>query len=36
MFIIYGYLVSGVSINKLLLSGVMAEILLLLFQAGTV
>ena len=36
MFIIYGYLVAGVSINKLLLSGVMAEILLLLFQAGTV
>jgi tripartite ATP-independent transporter DctM subunit len=36
MFIVYGYIVSGVSISALLLSGVMAEILLLLFQAGTV
>ncbi len=36
MFIVYGYIVTGVSISKLLLSGVMAEILLLLFQAGTV
>ena len=36
MFIVYGYIVTGVSISKLLLSGVMAEILLLIFQAGTV
>src|SRR5262245_28997874 len=36
MFIVYGYIVSGVSISALLLSGVMAEILLLVFQAGTV
>ena len=36
MFIVYGYIVAGVSISKLLLSGVLAEILLLLFQAGTV
>jgi tripartite ATP-independent transporter DctM subunit len=39
MFIVYGVVVSGpgsASIQKLLLSGVFAEILLLLFQAGTV
>ncbi len=39
MFIVYGVVVSGpgsASIQKLLLSGVFAEILLLLFQAATV
>jgi tripartite ATP-independent transporter DctM subunit len=39
MFIVYGVVVSGpgsASIQKLLLSGVFAEILLLVFQAGTV
>ena len=36
MFIVYGYIVTGVSISALLLSGLMAEILLLVFQAGTV
>ena len=36
MFIVYGALVTGVSISKLLLSGLPAEILLLLFQAATV
>jgi C4-dicarboxylate transporter DctM subunit len=39
MFIVYGAIVSGpagASIQKLLLSGVMAEILLLLFQSATV
>jgi tripartite ATP-independent transporter DctM subunit len=39
MFIVYGVVVSGVasaSISKLLLSGVMAELLLFLFQAATV
>src|SRR5262245_49121135 len=36
MFIVYGYIVAGVSISALLLSGLMAEILLLLFQATTV
>jgi tripartite ATP-independent transporter DctM subunit len=39
MFIVYGYVVQGpggASISKLLLSGVFAEILLLLFQAATV
>jgi tripartite ATP-independent transporter DctM subunit len=39
MFIVYGYAVQGpggASISKLLLSGVFAEILLLLFQAATV
>ena len=36
MFIVYGSLVGSASISKLLLSGLMAEILLLLFQAGTV
>jgi len=36
MFIVYGSLVSSASISQLLLSGLMAEILLLLFQAATV
>jgi tripartite ATP-independent transporter DctM subunit len=39
MFIVYGVVVqgpAGVSISELLLSGVMAEILLLIFQAATV
>jgi len=39
MFIVYGVVVQGpasASISKLLLSGVMAELLLLLFQAATV
>jgi tripartite ATP-independent transporter DctM subunit len=39
MFIVYGSIVGGAasaSINKLLLSGVFAELLLLLFQAATV
>jgi tripartite ATP-independent transporter DctM subunit len=39
MFIVYGFIVTGpgsASINKLLLSGVFAELLLLLFQAATV
>lgn len=36
MFIAYGVLVANVSIADLLLSGVMAEMLLLLFQAATV
>jgi tripartite ATP-independent transporter DctM subunit len=39
MFIVYGAIVSGpagASIQKLLLSGVMAELLLLLFQSATV
>ncbi len=39
MFIVYGVVVSGVgsaSISQLLLSGVVAELLLLLFQAATV
>jgi tripartite ATP-independent transporter DctM subunit len=36
MFIAYGVLVANVSIGDLLLSGVMAETLLLLFQAATV
>lgn len=36
MFIIYGALGTGASINKLLLSGLLAEILLLVFQAATV
>ena len=36
MFIVYGSLVGSASINKLLLSGLMAEILLLIFQAATV
>jgi tripartite ATP-independent transporter DctM subunit len=36
MFIVYGSLVASASISELLLSGLMAEILLLLFQAGTV
>ena len=36
MFIVYGILVANVSISSLLLSGVMAELLLLLFQAATV
>jgi tripartite ATP-independent transporter DctM subunit len=39
MFIVYGFVVQGpggASISKLLLSGVFAEILLLLFQAATV
>ena len=36
MFIVYGSLIPSASIEKLLLSGLMAEILLLLFQAATV
>ena len=36
MFIVYGVLVANVSISDLLLSGVMAELLLLIFQAATV
>lgn len=36
MFIAYGVLVANVNIGNLLLSGVMAELLLLLFQAATV
>ncbi len=36
MFIAYGVLVANVSIANLLLSGIMAETLLLLFQAATV
>ncbi len=36
MFIVYGSLVGSASISALLLSGLMAEILLLLFQAATV
>jgi tripartite ATP-independent transporter DctM subunit len=36
MFIAYGVLVANVSIGNLLLSGIMAETLLLLFQAATV
>ena len=36
MFIAYGVLVANVSIGDLLLSGVVAELLLLLFQAATV
>ena len=36
MFIVYGSLVGSASIQKLLLSGLMAEILLLFFQAATV
>ena len=36
MFIVYGSLIPSASIEKLLLSGLMAEILLLIFQAGTV
>lgn len=36
MFIAYGVLVANVSIANLLLSGIMAEMLLLLFQAATV
>jgi tripartite ATP-independent transporter DctM subunit len=36
MFIVYGSLIGSASINKLLLSGLMAEILLLFFQAATV
>ena len=36
MFIVYGVVVPGVSISKLLLSGLLAEILLFLFQAATV
>jgi tripartite ATP-independent transporter DctM subunit len=36
MFIVYGVVVSGVSISKLLLSGLLAEILLFIFQAATV
>ena len=36
MFIVYGSLGTGASISALLLSGLMAEILLLLFQAATV
>lgn len=36
MFIVYGSLIGSASISKLLLSGLMAEILLLLFQAATV
>ena len=36
MFIVYGSLIPSASIQKLLLSGLMAEILLLLFQAATV
>ncbi|MEO5958963.1 MAG: DUF350 domain-containing protein, partial [Opitutaceae bacterium] len=39
MFIVYGIVVqgpAGASISKLLLSGVMAELLLLIFQAATV
>jgi tripartite ATP-independent transporter DctM subunit len=36
MFIVYGAVVENVSINRLLLSGVFAELLLLLFQAATV
>ncbi len=36
MFIAYGVLVANVSIGNLLLSGVMAEMLLLVFQAATV
>jgi tripartite ATP-independent transporter DctM subunit len=36
MFIVYGSLVGSASISELLLSGLMAEILLLIFQAATV
>ncbi|HET6690605.1 MAG TPA: TRAP transporter large permease subunit [Miltoncostaeaceae bacterium] len=36
MFIVYGSLIGSASISQLLLSGLMAEILLLLFQAATV
>lgn len=36
MFIVYGTLVANTKIRDLLLSGIMAEILLLLFQAATV
>jgi tripartite ATP-independent transporter DctM subunit len=36
MFIVYGSLIGSASISKLLLSGLLAEILLLLFQAATV
>ena len=36
MFIVYGSLIPTVSIEKLLLSGLMAEMLLLIFQAATV
>jgi tripartite ATP-independent transporter DctM subunit len=36
MFIVYGILVANVSISDLLLSGIMAEVLLLLFQGATV
>lgn len=36
MFIVYGSLIGSASISQLLLSGLMAEILLLIFQAATV
>ena len=36
MFIVYGSLIGSASISQLLLSGLMAEILLLFFQAATV